>query len=331
MHTYFEVLIKLLDYCEMQCVMCGQLSQDDRRTVLSLSRLERFFANETFINKRVYLWGGEPLLNPEVHEIIAFFKNKGAIVAMNTNGYKLSRHIDRLIENRLDRIIFSIDGSNEQTHDRIRGVPGSYQRLMTNISLLGSMSASTQAPRIRINFVVLPQNYMQILELIEWGRQNSIYRIHFQLPIFLTLEQLSAYAGILQTECGCTIRNYRSFISNFMGINFSLLEQVMRTVYEKHNDFACFYPYQYLTAPELHSYFASTEMIKRCRCDVLNEKLAIDSSGRFVTCPDFPDLSYGDLEKGITSPNTLRWLEKRLNTGENLPICSRCCHFVPAS
>src|SRR5437870_4556343 len=126
LNTYKEFLIKLLDACEMQCVMCGQLSQEDRRTKLSLSTISSYFGTQSLDEKRVYLWGGEPLLHQQLHEIIAFFKNRGAFVAMNTNGYKLNRHLERLVANKLDRIIFSMDGSNAVTHDQIRGVPGSF-------------------------------------------------------------------------------------------------------------------------------------------------------------------------------------------------------------
>jgi sulfatase maturation enzyme AslB (radical SAM superfamily) len=326
MHHFSELLVKLLDYCEMRCLMCGQLSQASRRALLSLEHLREHFSAHSFASKRVYLWGGEPLLHPELDQIIGFFKGRGALVAMNTNGYKLERHIERLISSRLDRIIFSLDGSDAATHDAIRGVPGSFDKLVANVGLVHS-AAST--PLIRINFVVLPVNYEQILDVVEWGGRSGVYRIHFQLPIFLTSAQLNAYANIVRTECGCAARNYDAFVMRFDGIDFSVLERIMRTVHERHRDFARFYPFERLSASELRTYFTTYDPVKNCRCDVLEEKLAIDASGRFVTCPDFPDISYGDLTRGITHPERVNWIKERFKTGKRLPICNRCCHFVP--
>ncbi|HKC63169.1 MAG TPA: radical SAM protein [Pyrinomonadaceae bacterium] len=326
MRQFSELLVKLLDYCEMHCVMCGQLSQAGRRAVLSLENLREYFRNHTFVGKRVYLWGGEPLLHPELDQIISFFKEKGALVAMNTNGYKLDRHIDRLIASGLDRIIFSMDGSDAITHDSIRGVPGSFDKLVANINLVHTTALT---PLIRINFVVLPLNYKQVLKVIDWSSRNGVYRMHFQLPIFLTPAQLNAYANIVRTECGCAARNYGAFVMKFDGVDFSALEQIMQTVYERHRDFARFYPFERLNASDLRTYFTTDNSLKDCRCDVLEEKLAIDASGRFVTCPDFPDISYGNLAGGMTNPERLDWLRERFMTGERLPICNRCCHFVP--
>lgn len=326
MHQFSELLVKLLDYCEMRCVMCGQLSQADRRGVLSLANLHGYFRDYSFVGKRVYLWGGEPLLHPELNQIIAFFKERGALVAMNTNGYKLERHIDSLISSGLDRIIFSMDGSDAATHDNIRGIPGSFEKLRANINLVNNASS---AILIRINFVVLPINYEQILNVIGWGYQNGIYRIHFQLPIFLTQAQLSAYANIVRTECGCEARNYSAFVMKFEGIDFSILEKIMQTVYEQHRSFARFYPFEFLSASDLQTYFTTHDPVRDCYCDVLEEKLAIDASGRFVICPDFPDVTYGDLGRGVNNLERLDWLRKRFVTGEKLPICNRCCHFIP--
>lgn len=326
---YHELILKLLDACEMQCVMCGQLSQENRRTKLSLSSLTRYFGGQSFNQKRVYLWGGEPLLHHQLHEIISFFKNRGAFVAMNTNGYKLERHLEQLVENKLDRIIFSMDGSDALTHDQIRGVPGSFDRLQKNITNLQELKRLCKVPRIRINFVVLPRNYRQVLEVLAWCKERGVYRVHFQLPIFLTNEQLESYANLVRTECGCSIRNYRAFLSDFSDIDFSVIERSMRAVFRQHQGFARFHPYEYLNAEDLQTYFTTTNILRRCRCDVLTDRLAIDASGRFVTCPDFPDISFGDLDHGVTHPERLDRLRQLVDSGGTLPTCHRCCHFVP--
>jgi|ERR1035437_751858 MoaA/NifB/PqqE/SkfB family radical SAM enzyme len=330
MWKYSEILVKILDYCEMKCAMCGQLSQEDRRKVLPLSALEELFKNNPLKIERVYIWGGEPLLHPQIVEIIRFFKAQNALVAMNTNAYALSRNLTEIIESGLDRIIFSIDGSNAETHDQIRGMPGSYQRIMDAISALNGYSCNDfSIPKIRINFVVLPTNYTQIIEFLAWARQTSIYRIHFQLPIFFTRDQLNAYRNIIEDKCGCSARNYNAFVSDFQGIDYDLLGEIMKTVHEHNFGFAQFYPYPSLNSDELRRYFTTMDPIRSCRCDVFDQKLAIDSSGRFVTCPDFPDLSFGNIENGFVDTKLRRWLEGRFDSGENLPVCNRCCHFVP--
>src|SRR6266542_3540134 len=57
-----EVIVKILDYCEMACTMCGQLSQEPRRASLPLAKLQNLLHDVPLSGKRIYLWGGEPLL-----------------------------------------------------------------------------------------------------------------------------------------------------------------------------------------------------------------------------------------------------------------------------
>ena len=91
-----EFLVKLVDHCEMSCLMCGQSSQGDRRARLNLQDLERAFANLRLHGKRAYIWGGEPLLHPDFLAVVDFFKHKGALVAVNTNGHRLAKYLPSL-------------------------------------------------------------------------------------------------------------------------------------------------------------------------------------------------------------------------------------------
>jgi molybdenum cofactor biosynthesis enzyme MoaA len=324
-----EILIKLLDYCEMHCHMCSQLSQANRRTVLSASKLFEYLSAFNLQGQRVYLWGGEPLLHPELLTIVSTLKDRGAVVAINTNGYAFADHGPELVARGVDRVIFSLDGLSVHTHDGIRGMRGSHARITSAIAMINALRPTGHRPLIRVNSVALASNFEEIPALASWCRNNGIYKVHFQLPMFLTRSQVDAYASLALAECGCKLRNYDTFLHSTAPFEFHRLAHIMATVKDEFAGFARFHPFECLTGEELRSYYMTDAPLKSCQCDVIDNRISIDSSGRLVTCPDFPDLAYGDLSSGITNPERLAWLSRRLRAGSPLPTCSRCCHFVP--
>ena len=79
--------------------------------------------------------GGEPLLNLEVFEIAAYIKGKNAGVDLLTNATLISESNIGKIRGCFDRVTVSIDGSDEQKHERFRG-KGSYGKTMKALELL---------------------------------------------------------------------------------------------------------------------------------------------------------------------------------------------------
>jgi MoaA/NifB/PqqE/SkfB family radical SAM enzyme len=325
-----ELIVKVVDVCEMRCSMCGQGSSRGLRRQLSRTSLEACFEGDSLDGKRVYLWGGEPLLHPEIHEIIGFFKRKGARVGLNTNGYEIDRHLERLMSGGLDRLILSVDGIDARTHDSIRGVSGSFSRLVKAMERFAAMSGTWTSCRMRINFVVLPSNYQQIPEMVEWCRAQGAYRVQFQLPMFLSSERLSAYSTWIWKQTGRAIRDYRSFLQQFDSFECGQLAELMKHVATSGPPFARFYPFECLTEPELELYFKSDLPVRSCRCDMFDGRVAIDATGSFVTCPDFPDIPYSDLDGGVARSQGVRRMRKQLEEPHGpLPVCVRCCHFAP--
>jgi MoaA/NifB/PqqE/SkfB family radical SAM enzyme len=320
-----EVLIKLLDYCEMHCVMCGQLSDTRRGHILPAEILRRYFSEKTLSNTRVYLWGGEPLLHPELESIIRFFKTRGATVAINTNGYRMEHIASALVDAGMDRIIFSLDGLDSKTHDSVRGYPGAHEQVIKNLRLILNLRGQNGSPLIRINFVVLPINYEQIPRVVDWAKNEGVYKVHFQLPMFLHEIQLKKYAAFVAEYYGHGIRNYRAFVQSFSKIDYQLLSDIMALVRKQHSDIAQFYPYQYLAPDELHQYFETPNTLTNCFCNMSEGRIAIDTSGQIVLCPDFPDIVS---EEGLDNP-AFAPQSQQVNVRGKLSICNRCCHYVP--
>jgi len=73
-------------------------------------------------------WRGEPLLNPNLIEMIKLAKLNGVIdVSINTNAVTLNKKKSlEIIDSGLDNIIFSFDGGSEKTYEKYR--PGRFKK-----------------------------------------------------------------------------------------------------------------------------------------------------------------------------------------------------------
>ncbi len=82
----------------------------------------------------VILSGGEPLLKPEIFDIIEKINKKKCIPIIFTNGELLTQEIiDKLVKSGLYGLFVSIDSSDPAEHDRWRNRPGLFRKATDGI------------------------------------------------------------------------------------------------------------------------------------------------------------------------------------------------------
>jgi radical SAM protein with 4Fe4S-binding SPASM domain len=111
---------------------------------------------------------GEPLLHPQVAEMVSYAKNKGILdVYFNSNGMLLHEKMAlKLLEAGLDRISISVDGTDPVLFERMR--PGaSFERILKNVDNLMNIREKRgySHPKIRVQTVSLSG-----LDLDEYGK-----------------------------------------------------------------------------------------------------------------------------------------------------------------
>ena len=86
--------------------------------------------------KAVFLSGeGEPLLHPEVCEIIAQIRNFGTDVALNTNGFRLSRETSMTVLKHLTFVRVSLNGWGNDDYEFIHRSPKhAYDTVLSNLA-----------------------------------------------------------------------------------------------------------------------------------------------------------------------------------------------------
>jgi radical SAM protein with 4Fe4S-binding SPASM domain len=121
--------LQLTNRCNLTCVHC--YAESGRALPRQLTRDEKIALLDQFAalgGTRLFLTGGESLLDPDLDDLITQAKQLHLFVYLSTNGYAISkRSAARLVELGVGAVNVSIDGSDAQTHDTFRGRPGAYR------------------------------------------------------------------------------------------------------------------------------------------------------------------------------------------------------------
>ena len=139
-----KIAIEASSFCNLRCIHCAHGTPPDgvgermTRTKSHMSMdLYRKIVDEAagFHNstKLVFALMGEPLMNKNMVDMIAYAHGKGLWTQVNTNAVLLDRRrAEGLIDAGLDFIYLSLDGITKETYEKIR-VRGDFDRVLGNI------------------------------------------------------------------------------------------------------------------------------------------------------------------------------------------------------
>ncbi len=148
--------------CNCRCTMC-QRWQDARPDGLrpgDYAQLAGEFARMGVY--QVSIAGGEPLLRPDLFEIIAHFAGRGMSVNLCTNGMLLEKYHRELAASGASCVTVSLDGATAACHDAIRGIPGSLMRIERGIAAYLGGRNGGEAPLLRVRMTVAGPNTGEI-------------------------------------------------------------------------------------------------------------------------------------------------------------------------
>jgi len=159
------LLVRVLNNCNAGCFMCdfaASAGDGFRFTVQQAHDLRDDIAR--FPYRLLRLTGGEPLMLPDLPDVVKVFSRANLVTSVITNGWYLESQAAPLADCGLDQVIVSIDGALPGTHDRFRNCPGLLDRAMRGIAEFRRQKPSAC---IRVNTVVGKHNYNEMCEIYE--------------------------------------------------------------------------------------------------------------------------------------------------------------------
>ncbi len=137
--------------------------------------------------RTLHIAGGEPFLRKDLFEVLGHACSLGFSTIITSNGSRINERVAEQIATLAPKAVnVSLDGL-EETHDAIRGVPGSYRRAVRALELL---NAAKKGTHVILTTVVNSLNLGQLEDLVRLAESMSLDGIAFQA---LTNEFSSAY------------------------------------------------------------------------------------------------------------------------------------------
>ena len=190
--------------------------------------------------------GGEPLLHPAIHTLVANSHAAGLRPALITNGWMLPRKIDSLIEAGLSTLLVSIDSHSMAAHERNRGLNGVGERIKTGLSIARQNGIPTIAS-VTVSRLVDYEELPKLLEELGFdavdfscprrnplGSSSMVYNPNSTLVDFKDEELLHALDEIKLLKKRFHVQNPTA-----------MLDEVQRHIRGETERFACVGGYKY--------------------------------------------------------------------------------------
>lgn len=207
-YPLYSLLIEVTQKCNARCDQCGSRCDINSEELLSkeqilaaLRDIRDHLGTYTMLN----ITGGEPLLRRDLFELMGEASAMGFEWGMVTNGSLITDDvIVKMKQSGMKTITISVDGLRE-THDALRHLPGSFERIM---AALPKLKAAAFLDHLQITFTANRRNVFEFEELYRTVSPLGLdsIRVSFMDPIgraldntdlLLTREEILYFTGLV--------------------------------------------------------------------------------------------------------------------------------------
>lgn len=150
--------------CNAKCVMCEIWKDPYLGEKKHLKKIIDKISDLHF--DWITLWGGEPLIHPDIEEFIKYSKEKNLKLQIITNGTLLSSHVQIICE-YVDNLVVSIDSGIPEIHDAIRGKMNAWNNIVCGLK---EILSHRKHPNVEIDCTILNENAETLASIIELSK-----------------------------------------------------------------------------------------------------------------------------------------------------------------
>lgn len=177
--------IEPTNHCNLKCPECpsglgaltrplGLLKLEDFKNWIDQIKGTGFYVQLFF--------QGEPYINKQLPEMIKYAQSQNVYISISTNGHFVNeKNVDLVVENAPDKLIFSVDGLDEESYQKYR-VGGTFSQADEGLRLLVKRKNEhgKKRPFIEFQFIVMKQNEDQLEEVKKYGSDVGVDKVVFK-------------------------------------------------------------------------------------------------------------------------------------------------------
>ncbi len=167
--------------CNLGCEMCPRFSSEDPHLDMSMDTYARIHAAMGYAHTVDFTGWGEPMLHPEIYNMIRAANDQGCVISMTSNGTILNRKNSlSLISAGMDRLTISVDGMTPQTFDAIR-LGASFEQITRNLKQMSQLIQETQSSlELAVAFTIQHDNASELPLIVPWMRSVGSRVLHLK-------------------------------------------------------------------------------------------------------------------------------------------------------
>ena len=173
------VIWEITGACNLRCEHClsdsGKAMPDELSTEQAKSMIDALATMKVF---SINFSGGEPLVRPDIVELLEYTSEKNMAMDLLTNGALITEGvIESLGNTNIFNVQVSLDGLR-RTHDDFRGIDGTFDRAVNAVKLLKDADFS-----VCISSAITKKNIDEFTEIIDLGIDLGAQ--HFKTTLFM--------------------------------------------------------------------------------------------------------------------------------------------------
>jgi len=189
--------IEPTNHCNLKCPECpsglGILTRP--LGLLKLSQFKKLIDQiyETGFYVQLF-FQGEPYINKELPLMISYAQSKKMYISVSTNGHFVNeKNVDVVLDNSPDKLIFSVDGLDEESYQTYR-VGGTFEQADKGLRALINRKnhRGLKKPFVEFQFIVMKQNEHQLDEVKKYCEEVGVDKL-----VFKTM-QISSYENAVK-------------------------------------------------------------------------------------------------------------------------------------
>jgi len=281
-----ELTLNITNNCNLKCIHCFQNAPSKSNLPIEiLHNILDDYSNNIAEKSEITISGGEPLLHPNIVDVLDYCDTLGYEVGIFTNGLLL-RKMYKKINDKVNIIQISLDGASQTINDEIRG-KGTYEKIIDAIKLLyhDDIQIQISATILPMNIFDFKANIIKLMNTIDPDRKITL----------------------VLSPCFTAGRNDGQYSTTFFDLSIGF-HDVINNMIELGWD-----------PPKEDTY-----LMKRSKC-AFGDSIIIDSNGDYKPCasPKSPIIGNIYNESLISLYSKAQLSAKAINV-ENIKSCNKC-------
>ncbi|MGQ9464110.1 MAG: radical SAM protein [bacterium] len=312
--------------CNLKCEMCfiKYAKVEDELEIKDwfhiIDSIKRF-------HPRIHISGGEPLVFKDIMKIIEYIKHNDLLLNITTNGTLLGEYAEDLVKYKVNHIDISIDGP-EQIHDRLRGVKGTFARIIKGLEKISKLK-KRYFPILKINSIINFNNPETMKEVVVLAAEYGVSAVQFIYPFYLTEDEVFRHRKFLNDVLGrsinywCQAGRFKPAVRDFYEIG-KILNELSRCK-------VITYVFPRFTSEQFKMYYNEPEEFRKVypgKCRAMWHTATILPDGGLESCPDYVA---GNIKRddffAIWNNQPMIELRKLIQEKKFFSVCRACCFY----